>query len=118
MFAIGQNIRHPELVKDQDADNALAIVEFASGKVLHFHCSRTAMHGHDCVAEVFGTEGRAVVNAVSIVSTPLARRARRFWAAWLTTGPSLDADRTAGRARGPSHLHVGVPLPREMALAG
>jgi myo-inositol 2-dehydrogenase/D-chiro-inositol 1-dehydrogenase len=65
VFAIGQNVRHPELVKDQDADNALAIVEFASGKVLHFHCSRTTMHGHDCVAEVFGTEGRAVVNAVS-----------------------------------------------------
>lgn len=63
VFALGQNVRHPELVKDQDADNALAIVEFANGKILQFHCSRTAMHGHDCVAEVFGTEGTAVVNA-------------------------------------------------------
>jgi myo-inositol 2-dehydrogenase/D-chiro-inositol 1-dehydrogenase len=65
VFALGQNVRHPELSNDGDADNALAIVEFASGKILHFHCSRTTMHGHDCVAEVFGTEGRAVVNAVS-----------------------------------------------------
>lgn len=90
VFAIGQNVRHPELVKDQDADNALAIVEFASGKVLHFHCSRTTMHGHDCVAEVFGTEGRAVVNAVSpSKSLPTFTY---FRTTSLTAGPGLDAD--------------------------
>ena len=95
VFAIGQNVRHPELVKDQDADNALAIVEFASGKVLHFHCSRTTMHGHDCVAEVFGTEGRAVVNAVSALRSPPTFRVTRIGTKALTAGPGLDADRAA-----------------------
>lgn len=95
VFAIGQNVRHPELVKDQDADNALAIVEFASGKVLHFHCSRTTMHGHDCVAEVFGTEGRAVVNAVSASRSLPTFRVTPIGTKALTAGPGLDADRAA-----------------------
>jgi len=82
VFALGQNVRHPELSKDGDADNALAIVEFASGKILHFHCSRTTMHGHDCVAEVFGTEGRAVVNAVSFVGTVCSTPSRLEEAQW------------------------------------
>lgn len=64
VFATGQNVRHPELEKDGDADNALAIIDFRGGQRVTFHLSRTAIHGHDCHAEIFGTEGKMIVNGV------------------------------------------------------
>lgn len=65
VFAAGHNIRHPELVQDNDVDNAVGFVEFENGKMLVLHLSRTSMHGHDCFAEVFGTDGKVIVNGVS-----------------------------------------------------
>lgn len=62
VFAAGHNIRHPELVQDNDVDNAVGFVEFENGKMLVLHLSRTSMHGHDCFAEVFGTDGKVIVN--------------------------------------------------------
>ncbi|ODN74230.1 hypothetical protein L202_07675 [Cryptococcus amylolentus CBS 6039] len=62
VFASGHNIRHPELVKDNDVDNAVGFVEFENGGILMLHLSRTAMHGHDCFAEVFGTDGKVIIN--------------------------------------------------------
>lgn len=64
VFATGQNVRHAELEKDGDADNALAIIDFRGGQRVTFHLSRTAIHGHDCFAEIFGTEGKMIVNGV------------------------------------------------------
>ncbi|WVQ73561.1 hypothetical protein IAR50_003139 [Cryptococcus sp. DSM 104548] len=62
VFASGHNIRHPELAQHNDVDNAIGFVEFENGGTLVLHLSRTAMHGHDCFAEVFGTEGKVIVN--------------------------------------------------------
>lgn len=62
VYATGQNVRHPELSNDGDCDNALAVVEYENGTQCTFHLSRTAMHGHDCFAEIFGTEGKVIVN--------------------------------------------------------
>ncbi|WWC60052.1 uncharacterized protein I303_102615 [Kwoniella dejecticola CBS 10117] len=62
VFALGHNIQHPELEKDNDVDNGVGVVEFENGGILVVHCSRTMKHGHDCFTEVFGTEGKAIVN--------------------------------------------------------
>ena len=64
VYATGQNVRHPELSEFGDADNAFGVVTFMNGSILSFHLSRTLTHGHDCFAEIFGTEGKLVVNGV------------------------------------------------------
>jgi myo-inositol 2-dehydrogenase/D-chiro-inositol 1-dehydrogenase len=68
VFATGMNIRHPELADDGDVDNALGTVEFSNGTICTFHLSRTAMHGHDCFTEIFGSQSKIIVNGVSLLS--------------------------------------------------
>jgi myo-inositol 2-dehydrogenase/D-chiro-inositol 1-dehydrogenase len=65
VFASGLSVRHPELGDQGDCDNALAVVEYENGTVCTFHLSRTAVHGHECSCEVFGTESKIVINGVS-----------------------------------------------------
>jgi myo-inositol 2-dehydrogenase/D-chiro-inositol 1-dehydrogenase len=43
VYASGTNIRHPELEKFQDADNAFGFVEFEDGKKAFIYLSRTGM---------------------------------------------------------------------------
>ncbi|WWC61259.1 uncharacterized protein I303_103840 [Kwoniella dejecticola CBS 10117] len=62
VFATGLNAQHPELANDGDCDNGLAVVDFENGTKCTFHLSRTATHGHDCFCEVFGTDGKIIVN--------------------------------------------------------
>ncbi|WRT65304.1 uncharacterized protein IL334_002247 [Kwoniella shivajii] len=62
VFALGHSVQHPALAEHDDVDNGVGIVEFENGGILVVHCSRTMKHGHDCVTEVFGTEGKAIVN--------------------------------------------------------
>ncbi|ORY26985.1 hypothetical protein BCR39DRAFT_497705 [Naematelia encephala] len=62
VFAIGQSVRHPELKEMGDADNGMGIVEFTNGTVFMCHMSRTQMNGHECWAELFGTEKKVVIN--------------------------------------------------------
>jgi myo-inositol 2-dehydrogenase/D-chiro-inositol 1-dehydrogenase len=62
VYATGLNVRHPELAESEDCDNANCIVEFENGTQCTFHLSRTALHGHDCFCEVFGTESKLVIN--------------------------------------------------------
>ena len=111
---MGQNVRHPELVQDQDADNALALVEFSNGKILHFHCSRTTMHGHDCVAEVFGTEGRAVVNGVSSSRSLFAfhHDGMRGGLGLTCKEPFSQPDRSEGCTRCSDFINVRAYRPR------
>lgn len=66
VFGSGMNVRHPELEKTGDCDNALGIIEFENGTRAMIHLSRTAIHGHDTVSEVFGTEGKVVVNGIRV----------------------------------------------------
>ncbi|CAH0055946.1 unnamed protein product [Clonostachys solani] len=73
VFAIGTIVKFKDLAQFQDADNALAVVEFDNGKFFTFHTGRTAAHGHECVCEVFGENGRFTINQGSRYSkiTPL-----------------------------------------------
>ena len=73
VFATGLNTVYPELAEMEDCDNALGIIEFENGSKLNIHLSRTSIHGHDVVCEVFGTKGKFVINAVSRFSLRLDR---------------------------------------------
>lgn len=67
VFALGTIVRFKELAKYQDVDNALAVVEFDNGKFFTFHTGRTTTHGHECVCEVYGEDGRFIINQVLIL---------------------------------------------------
>ncbi|KAL7418287.1 hypothetical protein Q5752_006743 [Cryptotrichosporon argae] len=62
VFAAGFNAQHPELAATQDCDNASCVVEFENGTQCTFHLSRTAIHGHECACEIYGTKCKVVVN--------------------------------------------------------
>ncbi|WWC61261.1 uncharacterized protein I303_103842 [Kwoniella dejecticola CBS 10117] len=68
VYATGQNTLYPELAEMQDCDNALGIIEFENGSQMNIHLSRTSIHGHDVVCEVFGTKGKFVINAIPNLS--------------------------------------------------
>jgi myo-inositol 2-dehydrogenase/D-chiro-inositol 1-dehydrogenase len=67
VLASGINARHPELEKSGDADNALAVVEFENNTSCTFHLSRTAIHGHECQTEIYGQDGKFIVNGVGLI---------------------------------------------------
>jgi len=69
VFATGQNIRYHGLAEMGDCDNALGLIEFENGSKMNIHLSRTSMHGHDVICEVFGSESKLVINAVSCASS-------------------------------------------------
>ncbi|AFR94584.1 transposase subfamily [Cryptococcus neoformans C23] len=62
VWATGLNAQHPELTQYGDCDNAICVVEYENGAKCNFHLSRTAIHGHDCFCEVFGTDSKLVIN--------------------------------------------------------
>ncbi|KAE8540569.1 hypothetical protein D1P53_003520 [Cryptococcus gattii VGV] len=68
VFATGLNTVYPELAELGDCDNALGVIEFENGSKMDIHLSRTSIHGHDVVCEVFGTKGKFVINAVPNIS--------------------------------------------------
>lgn len=68
VFAIGTIVKFKDLAQFQDADNALAVVEFHNGKFFTFHTGRTTTHGHECMCEIFGENGRFTINQVSVHS--------------------------------------------------
>jgi len=60
-YGTGSIVRHPELVEQEDCDNALGIIEYANGSKTTLHLSRTGMGGYSSVVEVFGTEQKLEV---------------------------------------------------------
>lgn len=84
VFSTGLSVRHPELTKTDDADNAICVVEFTGGKVLDFHLSRTGLHGHDCFTEVFGSERKVIVNGVGAGAAKRKTTRCRNWLMRLT----------------------------------
>ncbi|RSH87063.1 hypothetical protein EHS25_003552 [Saitozyma podzolica] len=62
VFATGLNTVYPELEAQGDCDNAIGVIEFENGTKFNIHLSRTSMHGHDVICEVFGTESKLVIN--------------------------------------------------------
>jgi myo-inositol 2-dehydrogenase/D-chiro-inositol 1-dehydrogenase len=65
VFATGLNTVYPELEAQGDCDNAIGVIDFENGSKFDIHLSRTSMHGHDVICEVFGTESKLVINEVS-----------------------------------------------------
>ncbi|TIA71800.1 hypothetical protein E3P92_02392 [Wallemia ichthyophaga] len=62
VHAAGYNARMHRLVESRDADNAVATIVFESGKLANLYLSRTAIHGHECWAQVTGENGMIKVN--------------------------------------------------------
>lgn len=63
VWATGTNAKHPALAEYQDVDNGLAMCEFAEGQLACFYASRTQLHGHETLTEIFGTAGRLTIGA-------------------------------------------------------
>ncbi|ETS81491.1 hypothetical protein PFICI_06493 [Pestalotiopsis fici W106-1] len=61
--AYGVTAVQPALKKYNDFDNAVGIVEFWSGQIAYYYCSRMMAHGQEDTTEVIGTEGKLSVNA-------------------------------------------------------
>lgn len=60
-YGTGSIVRHPQLVEQEDCDNALGVIEYANGSKTTLHLSRTGMGGYSSVVEVFGTEQKLEV---------------------------------------------------------
>ena len=63
VVASGITAVQPEIRKHKDRDNAVGIVEFYSGQIAYFYCSRMMAAGQDDATEIIGTEGKLTVNA-------------------------------------------------------
>ena len=61
VFATGVVAIHAGLREFGDVDNGVATCEFTDGKMACFYASRTMMHGHETLTEIFGTGGRLTV---------------------------------------------------------
>lgn len=57
VYALGGSYVHPEFDEIGDADNATVSCSFEDGKMAYISASRTAFHGHDTRAEIYGTKG-------------------------------------------------------------
>jgi myo-inositol 2-dehydrogenase / D-chiro-inositol 1-dehydrogenase len=73
VHALGGSFVHPEFKEAHDADNTVALVSFAGGKMAVISASRTAFHGHDTHAEITGSRG-----IIKIGMTPSASRVELF----------------------------------------
>lgn len=69
VYSVGFNALRDELSKYNDVDNAYGIIQWTDGRTCSINVGRTAVHGHECTAEVQATGGRIVVN-----QNPVANR--------------------------------------------
>lgn len=60
--ATGSATLNPELLKTNDRDNAMGMIEFHGGKVAQYYVSRMMAHGQEDSTDVIGTEGKVTVN--------------------------------------------------------
>lgn len=67
-YALGSSLVHPDFGPIGDADNATVSCEFEGGKTAVIGACRTAFHGHDTRAEIFGTKGILRVGFTPTVS--------------------------------------------------
>lgn len=61
-YAIGYNALHKELSQYGDADSAVGTVQLTDGRSFTIQLGRTALHGHECSMQLFGTKGWINVN--------------------------------------------------------
>ena len=73
VHAMGGSYVHPEFGAAGDADNTVAMLKFAGGKMAVISASRTAFHGHDTHTEITGSKG-----ILKIGMTPVSSRVELF----------------------------------------
>jgi len=73
VHAMGGSYVHPEFGAAGDADNTVAMLKFAGGKMAVISASRTAFHGHDTHTEITGSKG-----ILKIGLTPVSSRVELF----------------------------------------
>ena len=73
VHAMGGSYVHPEFGAAGDADNTIAMLKFAGGKMAVISASRTAFHGHDTHTEITGSKG-----ILKIGMTPVSSRVELF----------------------------------------
>ena len=62
---MGQRTLYGALAEFEDFDNAWGIVEFANGKILTSHVSRTTSYGHEGSTRILGTKGHSLIDGVA-----------------------------------------------------
>ncbi|KPM44177.1 hypothetical protein AK830_g2380 [Neonectria ditissima] len=62
--AIGITAVEPALKKHNDCDNAIGLIEFTDGRIVHLYCSRMMAAGQEDSTEIIGTKGKLSVNLV------------------------------------------------------
>ncbi|PHH90900.1 hypothetical protein CDD83_2319 [Cordyceps sp. RAO-2017] len=60
--AVGITAVEPGLRKFNDRDNAVGLVEFVDGRIVHLYCSRMMAAGQEDTTEIIGTKGKLGVN--------------------------------------------------------
>ncbi|KAH7131659.1 putative NAD binding Rossmann fold oxidoreductase [Dactylonectria estremocensis] len=60
--AVGITAVEPDLKKHNDCDNAVGLIEFTDGRIVHLYCSRMMAAGQEDSTEIIGTEGKLSVN--------------------------------------------------------
>jgi myo-inositol 2-dehydrogenase/D-chiro-inositol 1-dehydrogenase len=73
VYAMGGSYVHPEFEAAGDADNTVALLRFAGGKMAVISASRTAFHGHDTHSEITGSKG-----ILKVGMTPASSRVELF----------------------------------------
>lgn len=62
--AIGITAVEPGLRKYNDRDNAMGLIEFTDGRMVHLYSSRMMAAGQDDSTEIIGTKGKLSVNSI------------------------------------------------------
>ncbi|KJZ76879.1 hypothetical protein HIM_03756 [Hirsutella minnesotensis 3608] len=62
--AVGITAVEPDLRKYNDRDNAVGLIEFSDGRIVHLYCSRMMAAGQEDTTEVIGTKGKLGINTV------------------------------------------------------
>ncbi|KAH6990033.1 putative NAD binding Rossmann fold oxidoreductase [Ilyonectria destructans] len=60
--AVGITAVEPDLAKHNDRDNAVGLIEFTDGRIVHLYASRMMAAGQEDSTEIIGTKGKLSVN--------------------------------------------------------
>lgn len=77
VVASGLITAHPELVEQDDCDNAFGIIEYTNDTTCTLHLSRTGMGGYDSTVEAYGMEQKVVVDTPAQSALKIADASRR-----------------------------------------
>lgn len=66
--AVGITAVEPDLRRYNDRDNAVGLIEFADGRIVHLYCSRIMAAGQEDTTEIIGTKGKLGVNTMPVAN--------------------------------------------------